>query len=81
VRPTGYTLEEITGQHISCLYEDRETRMLEARRFFLGIALKQGFLITRDAPHFLVRVLIMSMGNMEGSCNLYGVVKEKGEIK
>lgn len=68
---TGYTPEEITGQHFSCLYEGRETLVHKTPQYFLSIAVKQGFheyqgwWLRRDGPHFLARVMIMPMGNME----------------
>ena len=71
VRLTGYTPEEITGQHFSCLYEGRETQVHMMPQYFLSIAIKQGFheyrgwWLRRDAPHFLARVMITWMGNME----------------
>jgi PAS domain S-box-containing protein len=71
VRLTGYTAEEIQGKHFSCLYEYRETQVLMMPQYFLSIAIKQGFheyrgwWLRRDAPHFLARVIITSMGNRE----------------
>jgi PAS domain S-box-containing protein len=71
VRLTGYMPEEITGQHFSCLFEGRETQVHKTPQYFLGIAVKQGFYeyqgwwLRRDAPHFLARVMIMPMGNLE----------------
>ena len=69
VRLTGYTPEEINGQHFSCLYDGRETQMHRMPQSCLSIALNQGFheyqgwWLRRDVPRFLARVMIMSIGN------------------
>jgi PAS domain-containing protein len=70
-RLTGHPPEEITGQHISYLYEDRDADIHKMPQSSLGIAVKQrfyeyqGWWLRRAAPHILARVMIMPFGSME----------------
>jgi PAS domain S-box-containing protein len=71
-RLTGFTVDEVVGQHFSCLYDNQETQLHKLPHFCLGIAVKQGFYENKGrwkrqgASNFPVQVQIMHIVNNGG---------------